>query len=388
MPVLSRKARREVKTVLFLTAGPYFWPHQDMIRMRFELLSRDFDGFILSYVSQDKWRRMDIGRFELNGYRISGLAYKFFVTRHLIRTCFVLVRSLSLHFRRRRIDAIVAYDPFGTGVLGYIVSRLIGARLVVEVNNDFRNMANWNVSSWSPRTFFKSTWVRLVGPFIMNRSDAVRAIYPGQLDGFERLNRSTRVEYFHPCVATSLFRKEPTPNPPRRILFVGHPFYLKGVDLLLRAFNDITDEFPEFTLRLVGHLPEKDQYRELFEKNPRVEFFGSVMPDQVRELSADCYVLVLPSRSEGMPRVLMEALASGRPVIASSVGGIPHYLRHGETGVLFEREDVEGLKKALRDVLGNDDYARRVGENGRRYLLETLSDARHVEAMTRMLRSL
>jgi glycosyltransferase involved in cell wall biosynthesis len=177
-------------------------------------------------------------------------------------------------------------------------------------------------------------------------------------------------------------------KPARRILFIGRPFYLKGVDLLLRAFNEISGEFPDFTLRIVGHLPEKEEYRQLFEGNPRVEFYGPVMPDKVLDLAADCYVLVLPSRSEGMPRVLMEAMGSGRPIIASSVGGIPHYIRHGETGVLFEREDVEGLKKALRDVLSDEDYATRLGRNGRRYVLEELSDRRHVEAMTRMLRSL
>jgi glycosyltransferase involved in cell wall biosynthesis len=388
MALRFRTARREVRTLLFLTAGPYFWPHQDMIRLRFEMLSRDFDGFILSFVSQDKWRRADIGSFQLYGYRISGVAYKFFIARHFIRTIFVLMRGLRLHFWHRRIDAIVTYDTFGTGVLGYILSRVIGARLIVEVNNDFGSVANWNVNSWNPGAFFRATWVRLVGAFIMNRSDAVRAIYPGQLDVFERLTPSTRVEYFPSFVPTSLFKHEPTPEPSRRILFVGHPFYLKGVDLLLRAFNDITDEFPDFTLRLVGHLPEREQYRELFEKNPRIEFFGSVMPDRMVAVIEDCYVLVLPSRSEGMPRVLREALAAGRPIIASRVGGVPYYFRDGETAVLFDREDVEGLKRALRDVLGREDYARRLGQNGRRYLFEALSDSCHVEAMTRMLRSI
>ncbi len=383
-----RRHQPEVKTLLFLTAGPYFWPHEEMVRRRFDLLSQAFDGFILSYVSRNEWCRVDIGKFQLNGYRISALAYRFFFTRQLIRTLFVLVRSLTLHFRCRRIDAIITYDPFGTGVLGYIISRLIGARLVVEVNNDFGNKANWNIESWSAITYLKSTWVRIVGRFIMNHADVVQAIYPGQLDGFGRLRPSTRVEYVHPCVATSLFRLEPIPTPTRRILFIGHPFYLKGVDLLLRAFNDITAEFPDVALRIVGYLPEKDAFRHLFERNARIEFVGPVMPDKVMGLLADCYVLVLPSRSEGMPRVLIEAMASGRPIIASNVGGIPHYIRHGETGILFEREDVEALKKALRDVLGDEDYATRLGRNGRRYVLDDLSDSRHVEAMRRVLGSL
>jgi glycosyltransferase involved in cell wall biosynthesis len=383
-----RKARPQIKTLLFLTAGPYFWPLEGMTRTRFELLSEQFQGFILSYVSRYEWRRVTIGQFELNGYRIPPTLYRFFLTRHVLRTLFVLSRGLVLHFRRTRIDAILTYDAFGTGLLGYILSRLIGARLVVEVNNDFGNRANWNVQSWGPVAYLKATWVALVGAFIMNRADAVWAIFPGQLAGFTRLRPATRIEYWHPCVATSVFQKEPIESPARRILFIGHPFYLKGVDLLLRAFNAIADEFPEFRLRIVGFLPEKEEYRHLFEHNAQVEFVGPVMPDQVIGLVTDCHVLVLPSRSEGMPRVLIEAMAAGRPIIASRVGGIPHYIRDGDTGLLFDREDVEGLTKALRLVLSDDEYASRLGRNGRRYVLGELSDRRHVEGMTRMLRSL
>jgi glycosyltransferase involved in cell wall biosynthesis len=381
-----KKARPEVRTLVFLTGGPYFWPYEKTVRTRFELLSEGFSGFILSYVSREEWRHVRIGEFELNGYRISVGAYRSFVIRQLIRSLFVLSRGVALHVRRRRVDVIIAQDPFGTGLLGYLVSRLIGARLIVEVNNDFSNTANWNISAWSLAAYLKAVWVRLVGALIMNRADAVIAIYPGQLAGFRWLRRSVKVEYIHPCVATSLFNASGELRPVRRILFIGHPFYLKGLDLLLRAFGDISDEFPDVCLRIVGHLPEKEEYRDLFAGRPRIEFLGPVMPDKVLELMADCEAVVLPSRSEGMPRVLIEAMAAGRPIIASRVGGIPYYIRHGETGLLFEREDVEGLKKALRDVLGDDSYAARLGQNGRRYVLSELSARRHVEAMTRLLR--
>lgn len=382
----KKKARPEVRTLVFLTAGPYFWPHEKTVRTRFELLSEEFGGFILSYVSREEWRQVVIGEFELNGYRISAGAYRSFVIRQLIRSLFVLRRSVALHLRRRRVDAIIAQDPFGTGLLGYLASRLIGARLIVEVNNDFSNTANWNISAWSPAAYLKAVWVRVVGALIMNRADAVVAIYPGQLAGFRLLRPSVKIEYIHPCVATSLFNPSGRLRSVRRILFIGHPFYLKGVDLLLRAFADISDEFPDVSLRIVGHLPEKEEYRHLFAGRPRIEFVGPVMPDKVLELVADCEAVVLPSRSEGMPRVLIEAMAAGQPIIASNVGGIPYYIRHGETGLLFEREDVEGLKKALRDVLGDESYATRLGQNGRRYVLSELSARRHVEAMTRLLR--
>src|SRR6185503_18579900 len=188
---------------------------------------------------------------------------------------------------------------------------------------------------------------------------------------------------FHDFVATSLYGA--SAGEARRILFIGHPWYTKGVDVLLRAFNAVSPEYPEYTLRLVGYLPEKDENRALFAENPRVEFVGPVMPDAVIRLMSDCAVFVLASRSEGMPRVLIEAMVSGKPIIASRVGGIPHYIQHGLTGLLFERDDVQSLTKLLRDVLSSDDYRRGLGENARRYAREQLSDRRYTEGMVRLI---
>jgi glycosyltransferase involved in cell wall biosynthesis len=82
-----------------------------------------------------------------------------------------------------------------------------------------------------------------------------------------------------------------------------------------------------------------------------------------------------------MPRVLIEAMAAGRPVIASRVGGIPHYIRDGETGLLFEREDVEGLTRALRQILGSREAAAQLAINGRDYVSRQLSDRCWVQDM-------
>jgi glycosyltransferase involved in cell wall biosynthesis len=84
-----------------------------------------------------------------------------------------------------------------------------------------------------------------------------------------------------------------------------------------------------------------------------------------------------------MPRVLIEAMAAGRPVIASRVGGIPHYIRDGETGLLFEREDVQGLTRALRRILGSREAAARLATNGREYVSRQLSDRCWVQDMRR-----
>jgi glycosyltransferase involved in cell wall biosynthesis len=157
------------------------------------------------------------------------------------------------------------------------------------------------------------------------------------------------------------------------------------VDVLLRAFAAVSQEYPDYSLRIVGYLPEREQNRALFDGNPRIEFVGPLMPDAIIEQMRDCSVLVLPSRSEGMPRVLIEAMASGKPIIAARVGGIPHYITHGETGLLFDREDVETLAKLLREVLTDPDHGHELGMSGMHFANARLSDDRYVDAMARLI---
>src|SRR5262249_17734120 len=91
------------------------------------------------------------------------------------------------------------------------------------------------------------------------------------------------------------------------------------------------------------------------------------------ELISSCSALVLPSRSEGMGRVLLEAMAAAKPIIASRVGGIPHYLRDGENGFLSTAGSIPELGARLLDVLRDPKLARRLVERGR-HLATTLYD--------------
>ena len=373
-----------MKTLLFLTAGPYFWPHQRTVRARYEALSQHFDGFILSFVSRKEWRRVSIGRFELIGRYVSGRTYERLPLRFLLRIAFVLFTGLRLHLFRRRIDVIIAYEPLLTGPLAWLLSRMTGARFVVEVNNDFQNIANWKNRAPDFLTYLKLRYLAMVMPFVLNRADGVRLLYPTQVAGLRGLKPRDTYHYFHDFVATSLFRPS-EPAPQRYILFLGHPWYLKGIDLLIRAFNDLSPEHPDWTLRIVGHLPERERYRDLYVGNSKIEFLPPVMNDGVIPLMEGCSVFVLPSRSEGMPRVIIEAMAAAKVVIASRVGGIPYYLEHGKTALLFDPEDVEGLRSLLGQTLSESDYVRRIAENGRDYMAARLSDARYLDAFRSMV---
>jgi glycosyltransferase involved in cell wall biosynthesis len=101
--------------------------------------------------------------------------------------------------------------------------------------------------------------------------------------------------------------------------------------------------------------------------------------DDVAALLARLDVVALPSWTEGLPMVLLEAMAAGRPVVATPVGGTPELVVDGETGLLVPPRDPEALAAALRRVLDDRELADRLGEAGRRRVSERFS----LEAMTR-----
>lgn len=134
------------------------------------------------------------------------------------------------------------------------------------------------------------------------------------------------------------------------ITAVGHAVPVKGWDIAIRAIARVHSLIPNVHLVLVGSgTPPKEtkSFRQLTDliKDCRlskyVHFLGR--RDDIPEILKTSDVFILPSRSEGMPAALIEAMAAGLPCVAARVGGIPEVIKHGENGLLFKRESVEEL---------------------------------------------
>ncbi|HEV7508831.1 MAG TPA: glycosyltransferase family 4 protein [Thermoanaerobaculia bacterium] len=152
---------------------------------------------------------------------------------------------------------------------------------------------------------------------------------------------------------------------PDYLLFVGRLRIRKGVEVLLEALRYVRP----IALRIAGN----GEHREWLERRASevglgraVTFLGNCEAGRVRRLLAGAAALVVPSIYEGMPLVVLEAMAAGVPVVASAVSGIPEVVQEGETGWLVPPENPRALGRALEDVLGRPEEARRRGEAGRR----------------------
>jgi glycosyltransferase involved in cell wall biosynthesis len=164
---------------------------------------------------------------------------------------------------------------------------------------------------------------------------------------------------------------------------------LKGQDLLLRALVDISDRMPGTRLVLVGDGPAEDDLRASAAElglTDLVTFAGSVEPRALRDLLAGADILAMPSRSEGLPMALLEAMAAGLPVVVTDVGNMAEVVADG-AGHIIPPDDADALRSALLSVLSDPSLAEDMGTRARQRARDYSAGAVD-DAYDRMLREL
>jgi colanic acid/amylovoran biosynthesis glycosyltransferase len=154
----------------------------------------------------------------------------------------------------------------------------------------------------------------------------------------------------------------------KQIIAVGRLSPEKGQAGLLQAFASVSRDLPELQLVIVGDGPDADQLRELARSlgvDDRVTFAGRLSEQDTLNSIARADVLVLASFMEGLPIVLMEAMAMGTAVVASRIAGIPELVKHGENGLLFTPSDWDELASSLREIVSDDALRERLARNAR-----------------------
>jgi glycosyltransferase involved in cell wall biosynthesis len=141
----------------------------------------------------------------------------------------------------------------------------------------------------------------------------------------------------------------------------------KGCEYFLRAAADVLSRFPRARFLLVGEGPERANLEQLARElrlqiGENIDFCG--YRDDMPNVYASFDICVLPSFAEGMPMTILEAMAAGKPVIATSVGEIPQLVTPGLDGLLVTPGKLHELSAAITRLLGDASLRRRMGENG------------------------
>ena len=212
------------------------------------------------------------------------------------------------------------------------------------------------------------TEVRALGAYrrILTVSPSVREEVQRRSKG-----RAVEVECVHNGVDARYF--ELTPEEAPYLLYFGRTdVHTKGLDILVRAFARIAAEYPQLELKMAGrgNPQQVALLRRLVEEAglaARVEVLGGVDEGEKEELLRRALFVCMPSRYEGWGIVAVEAAAAGKAVVGTRISGLRDAVRDGETGILVEAGDVEGLVRGMRMLLGDSQQRRRLGEKGREW---------------------
>jgi glycosyltransferase involved in cell wall biosynthesis len=283
--------------------------------------------------------------------------------------------------RSWRPDAVVAFNGIPSGPVAWIIERLMGVPYVVCLRGG-------EVPGF--RCEGVATFHRLLGPVIgatWRRAAATTANSDGLADLARRFAPDVAVAVIPNGVDTATFHPaSPSPpagpafpagsaspvgpaspdNGPVRLLAVGRLVQQKGLDVLLTALAGPGLERVE--LDIVGdgeRRPDLERQAGQLGLMARVRFPGWMDRDHLAGVYRRADVFVLPSRDEGMPNVVLEAMASGLPVIASRIAGACDMVVDGETGLLLPPDDAGALAAAVARLAGDAPTRQSFGRAGR-----------------------
>lgn len=197
-----------------------------------------------------------------------------------------------------------------------------------------------------------------------------------------------RLHIVHCGVSPALY--ELAEHKAKNLLFVGRLANVKGVPILLEAVANLIETHPDLRLNLIGDGPDRaalETQAQHLGLADYVKFLGYQNQDQVAAALHTTDTLVLPSFAEGVPVVLMEAMASGVPVISTHIAGVPELVRQGHTGFLIPPGDVPALQAAIDRILQDDAERKAMGEIGRDIVDADFNSDREARWMSELITS-
>ena len=279
---------------------------------------------------------------------------------------FILKVAQHLCFQARAdsVDLVILHSHPSTALLAPVLRQLKSCKVVMTMHGDIRERPP---GTYDPRLTW---WYEVNTPAAYRRADAVLALSPNMarlaIDGGASPARVHLTPHGVDAADIGLSNK-PRPAIGPGLLFVGRIEYNKGVDLLIEAFCRLAPTRPNLSLTCIGspdpsYLSELQQQLRATGLTDRVQFLPNQHRQDLGHFYEQAALLVVPSRSEALSTVAIEAMAAGRPVVASDTGGNPLIVTMPHTGLLFTSGDAEALTSALERLVDHPEQRLAMGE--------------------------
>lgn len=298
------------------------------------------------------WRQPRAQRavHERDGIRVVPVCYWY--VPGVLRASYALTLFLSLllawpRLRAVRADAMLASWLYPDAVAATALARWLKIPVVMkahgtDVNEQCQHPARRRQVAWAAR--------RAAAVYTVSRDLAARLAAAGVSDNAAVIYNGIALDQFQPGDAHAARQVMGWPEG-RLLLYVGNLKASKGVRVLVEALSRVSADACAH-LYLVGDGPDRPALEALLRERgltQRVTLLGQQSPDTVQRCMTAADALVLPSFAEGVPNVVLEAMACGRPVLATAVGGIPEVLP-ASAGVLVVPRDAQALASGIETL--------------------------------------
>lgn len=297
--------------------------------------------------------------------------------------------------RRYRAPVLIAQSPY-EGVIAVLVGRALRAfgrrpAVIVESHGDFET-ALFRYRT-TPLDGLYRRLMRPAARWALRHATAGRAVSEATRAQLAAHARDLPIVVFPAWIDVETFAARERDEPPsasHMLVFVGTIVEGKGVHVLIDAFLQLEAEFPRLHLVVAGEVGDQSYAAALQRRireaglDSRIVLTGRRTTAEVAELLGRARALVLPSFSEGLGLVLLEAMLCGTPVIATRVGGTPEVVIDGETGYLIRPGDSTDLARRAKQIL-TDPAVDLIGARARLHARGLVSAQRFVEGHRAML---
>ena len=362
-----------MKNVLFIAPTTYQLPLTENLKKKFITLSEVCNVSVLAFANSKTFLNETYGNFYLNKKIKNRLINYFRIIQISIFTTHKIIK-------KENIDIVCFQDPVSSffSIL-FLKARRTEVKIIVETHGDFIETLSLEKNLVLPRLYKKLFYI--MAKYSIGKSNIIRAVSSSTEQQVLDIDSSKSVVRFPAWIDFKDFQNiEPKPLSKDKfnILFIGSVTDRKKPHMIIEAIQRINDK--SYNLSIVGPAPNEKYFKELkdlIDKSDlqnQVSLIGPVDRESVKDYYSTSNLMILPSISEGLARVIFESQVAMCPVLVTDAPGMSDIVIDGQTGYVFESNNLDSLSLKIEYVKNNYDEASLVAKNAKGFILSNYSE--------------
>ena len=362
-----------MKNVLFIAPTTYQLPLTENLKKKFITLSEVCNVSVLAFANSKTFLNETYGNFYLNKKIKNRLLNYFRIIQISIFTTYKIIK-------KENIDIVCFQDPVSSffSIL-FLKARRTEVKIIVETHGDFIETLSLEKNLVLPRLYKKLFYI--MGKYSIGKSNIIRAVSSSTEQQVLDIDSSKSVVRFPAWIDFKDFQNiEPKPLSKDKfnILFIGSVTDRKKPHMIIEAIQRINDK--SYHLSIVGPAPNEKYFKELkdlIDKSDlqnQVSLIGPVDRESVKDYYSTSNLMILPSISEGLARVIFESQVAMCPVLVTDAPGMSDIVIDGQTGYVFESNNLDSLSLKIEYIKNNYDEASLVAKNAKGFILSNYSE--------------